>query len=100
MDMDDLETTTSAWGDLVRNCITDPCWPPDGDVLIADATAVIDKFRNLDGAPTKARADIEPCIPDQQVNISDAVCVIDAFRGFPYPCLPPEPPCDGGASGR
>ncbi|UCC30869.1 MAG: hypothetical protein JSU86_01060, partial [Phycisphaerales bacterium] len=88
--------TTSLWGDLVSNCITRPCGPPDGIVGIpTDVTAALDKFKNLDGAPMKARCDIEPNIADLRVNISDVTFVLDAFRGFDYPFAPgpPPPPC-------
>ncbi len=100
MNMDPLETTTSTWGDLVRNCITDPCWPPDEEVNMAsDVTAVLDKFRNLDGAPTKARADLDWETPNQRIDMSDVTFVLDAFRGFDYPFPAPDLPlCDDGAS--
>ncbi|UCC31381.1 MAG: hypothetical protein JSU86_03715, partial [Phycisphaerales bacterium] len=82
----ELQLTTSLWGDLVRNCITTPCGPPDGVVNIAsDVTAVVDKFKNLDGAPIKSRCDLEPNQPDLLINISDATEALDAFRGFGYP---------------
>ncbi|UCC29969.1 MAG: exo-alpha-sialidase [Phycisphaerales bacterium] len=80
-----LQLTTSLWGDLVRNCITTPCGPPDGVVNITDITAVVDKFKNLDGAPIKSRCDLEPNQPDLLINVSDASEALDAFRGFGYP---------------
>ncbi|UCC30860.1 MAG: DUF4215 domain-containing protein [Phycisphaerales bacterium] len=81
-----LLVSTSRWGDEVRNCTINPCGPPDGVVGIpTDVSAVLDKFRNLAGAPTKARTDLEPSAPDLLVNIADVTCVLDAFRGFDYP---------------
>jgi len=78
--------TTSIWGDLVGTCAVIPCSPPEGVVNMAtDVTACLDKFRNLEGAVLKSRADIEPNLPDGLVNISDVTYVLDAFRGFPYP---------------
>lgn len=116
MNMDPLATTTSVWGDAVRNCTTNPCGAPDGTVGIpTDVTAVLDKFKNLVPpsvpyvAITKARADLDWATPNQRVDISDVTCCLDAFRGvdyppdafYPPPEEPPEPPwCDGGASGR
>ncbi|UCC32092.1 MAG: hypothetical protein JSU86_07385, partial [Phycisphaerales bacterium] len=90
-----LLMTTSLWGDVVSNCITKPCGPPDGVVGIpTDVTAVLDKFKNLDGAPAKARADLEPAFPDLLVNIADVTETLDAFRGFDYPfSAPASPPC-------
>ena len=113
----DLEATTSIWGDVIRNCLTNPCGAPDGTVGIpTDVTAVLDKFKNLVPpsvpyvAITKARADLDVATPNRRVDISDVTCCLDAFRGVTYPPDPfyypspgelPEPPwCDGGASGR
>ena len=87
-----LMITTSKWGDVVADCTTCPCGPPDGAVGIpTDVTAVLDKFKNLapPGVPCaaviKARADVEPNLPDWLVNVSDVSYVLDAFRGFAYP---------------
>ncbi len=89
-----LELTTSIWGDVVGDCSTTPCSPPDGVVGVpTDVTAVLDKFRNLEGAPIKARCDIEPSEPDRLINISDVTCTLDAFRGFDYPFEPGPDPC-------
>ncbi|UCC30163.1 MAG: right-handed parallel beta-helix repeat-containing protein [Phycisphaerales bacterium] len=94
-----LEVDTSIWGDLVRNCTTTPCGPPDGVVGIAtDVTAVLDKFKNLPGAPSKARCDLEPSSPDLLINITDVSRALDAFRGFGYPFEPdPAPPPSSSA---
>ena len=89
-----LTITTSKWGDLVGTCAVIPCTPPDGVVNMgADVTACLDKFRNLEGAVLKSRADIEPDLPDWLVNISDVTYVLDAFRGFEYPFEPGADPC-------
>jgi len=90
-----LTISTSKWGDVVGDCTTNPCGPPDGIVNVTtDVTAVLDKFRNLEGAPIKARSDIDPNRPDQIINMTDVTHVLDAFRGFDYPFEPgPPPPC-------
>jgi len=95
-----VELRTSIWGDIVRDCATYPCSPPDGSVdMTTDVTAVLDKFRNLGppaipvAAVAKARADIEPQTPDQLINIIDVSQVLNAFRGFTYPFSPGPPPC-------
>ncbi|UCC32271.1 MAG: hypothetical protein JSU86_08300, partial [Phycisphaerales bacterium] len=86
-----LQVTTSIWGDIVSNCIVQPCGPPDGVVNITtDVTAALDKFRNLPGTPMKARCDVEPDEPDLLVNISDVMFILDAFRGFDYPFTGPQ----------
>lgn len=88
-----LAIGTSRWGDVVKDCSTDPCGPADGLVnVVTDAVAVLDKFQNLDGAPIKARCDLEPALPDRKVNITDLNFVIDAFRGSVYSLTVP-PPC-------
>ncbi len=85
--------TASIWGDLVRTCAVIPCTPPDGVVNVTtDVTACVDKFRNLEGAVLKSRADIEPNFPDWLVNIADVTYVLDAFRGFAYPAAQTPPP--------
>jgi hypothetical protein len=89
-----LGVTMSRWGDLVSDCTTSPCGPPDDRIdVVTDVAALVDKFRNLDGAPIKARADLEPGVPDCMVNISDASVAVDAFRGFAYPFAPGPSPC-------
>jgi hypothetical protein len=89
-----LELVTSRWGDLVKDCSTNPCGAPDGDVNIPfDVTAVIEKFMNRSGAPINARTDLEPATPDQKINMSDATHCIDAFRGLAYPFPPGPDPC-------
>ena len=81
-----LAVTMSRWGDVVENCAVVPCPPPDGSVdVTTDVTAILDKFKNSNGALSTARADIEPQVPDQKINISDVTFALDAFRGRSYP---------------
>jgi hypothetical protein len=83
---DALGLTTAPWGDLVSTCETTPCGPPDGIVGIGtDVTAVLDKFKNLDGAVSKARCDLDPVDPDQAINITDVMYCLGAFLGETYP---------------
>ncbi|UCC29852.1 MAG: DUF362 domain-containing protein [Phycisphaerales bacterium] len=92
-----LTLQTSVWGDAVSDCTVTPCGPPDGSVdVTTDVTALLDKFKNLAGAPRKARCDLEPAIADRLVNITDVMEALDAFRGFQYP-FEISPPC-GNAS--
>jgi hypothetical protein len=66
-----------------------------------DVTYLVNKFRNLPGAPPKVTAQLQPNTPDPNSNINAldiAVCV-DAFRGFAYsytgPCpCPSAVPCN------
>jgi hypothetical protein len=92
-----LPAVTSPWGDAVGNCATTPCTPPDGVVNVTtDVTALLDKWKNLAGAPRKVRCDLEPALPDHVINITDVTYGLDAFKGFDYPFdvtpLCPEPP--------
>ncbi len=84
--------TVSLWGDVCGR-IEQGVWAaPDGSVdVVKDVSAVLDKFRNLEGAPTKARCDLEPGRPDLVINISDLTYVLDGFRGFEYPFPAPDP---------
>jgi hypothetical protein len=61
--------------------------------MTTDCTAMVDKFKNLHCAPSKARSDIEPCRPDQLVNISDIVYCIEGFIGLSCPFEPNLDPC-------
>jgi len=93
-----VEIRTSIWGDIVRNCTTYPCSPPDGSVdVTTDVTAVLDKFRNLWGAVMQTRADLvrfsAGYVPDQRTTIADVSFALNAFRGFAYPFSPGPPPC-------
>ena len=63
---------------------------------IADIIAIIGKFVSSVGAPSKARADLEPALPDQTINIADALSAVSAFSGLPYPFAPGPPPCGHG----
>jgi hypothetical protein len=98
-----LVVTMSRWGDVVKDCTTHPCGPPDGNVGIVDVTAVLDKFKNYYGCVQKARADLEGSpagdhrVPDQAINITDVTYCLGAFLGetYPAPGFPPPspPPC-------
>ena len=80
---------TSRWGDVVGNCSTLPCTPPDGTVGNIDIVAVLDKFKNAISGPRKARSDVEPRLLDQLINISDVTMTLNAFTGDPYPFAGP-----------
>jgi hypothetical protein len=92
----------SRWGDLIDNCTTTPCKPPDGSSGIVDVTAILDKWKNLPGNVMKVRADIEGSpagdhrVPDQAINITDVTYCLGAFLGDTYPApgfpAPSDPP--------
>ena len=94
-----LEWDSSIWGDLVKDCTTTPCGPPDGIVNVTtDVTAVLDKYKNLPNAVSKVRADLEgspagnPPLPDQAINITDVTYCLSAFLGEAYPPAGFPPP--------
>ena len=80
--------TTGKWGDVVEP-FASSSGSPQPDIL--DAAAIIDKFRNLPGAPAKASADLFPNRPDNIITILDATMAVDSFRGVPYPFEGPRP---------
>ncbi len=90
-----LTVTMTLWGD-VCGAFREGRWnPPDGSVdVTTDVAAMLDKFRNLAGAPIKARCDVDPELVQQIVDITDIDRVLDAFRGFPYPFDPPSSGCN------
>ncbi|UCC29690.1 MAG: hypothetical protein JSU86_15980, partial [Phycisphaerales bacterium] len=92
----------SAWGDVVDNCVTYPCRPPNGVVDFIDVSAVLDRFKNLgppeyNPAVVKVRAEHDWETPNQRIDVSDVTFCLDAFLGVCYPPAaftpPGEPPC-------
>lgn len=98
-----MPVTMSKWGDVVKDCTTFPCGPPDGSTGIVDVTAILDKYKRITGNVIKARADLEGSpsgdarIVDQSINITDVTFCLGAFLGatYPPPGFPPPspPPC-------
>ncbi len=91
-----LMITTAEWGDVAGEFDQAAgAWTaPNGVVaVIADVVAILDKFASRVGAPSKARADLEPALPDQTINITDVVSALNAFGGLPFPFTPNLTPC-------
>ena len=82
-----LTVAASKWGDLVESTNAQPA---DGITDFNDISAVVDKFRNLESAPTKARTDVAPDAPDGAVDFVDISSLVDAFRGRSYPYGGPD----------
>ena len=70
---------------LLLSGYKDCCLAPNGTVNFNDISAVVDKFKNKEGAPAKARADIAPQTPQKIVDFDDISAVVEAFRGLSYP---------------
>jgi len=74
-----------------------------------DVTQLVNKFKNVPGAPGKAITQLQPNVPElnADINALDIVAVVDAVKGFAYPFGGPCPcpslvtcgatACPGGA---
>jgi hypothetical protein len=76
---------TPLWGDLVGHCGVTPCTGPDGKVDFLDIAAMVDKFKDVVGAPMKARTDLGPDTPDRVIDFTDIQYAVSAFRSDGYP---------------
>jgi hypothetical protein len=84
-----LTVTTARWGDIVAPFAVDGgATQPD----FIDIAAVVDKFADGAGAPTKARAELvgDTVDPDKPVDFQDIAAVVDAFQSLAYPYAGPE----------
>ena len=88
-----LTLATTRWGDVET-----PFNPPDLSTQpdVGDISALVSKFRSVDGAPIKARALLAGSDASGNIDISTdlsfshiSACV-EAFRGAPYPHAGPE----------
>jgi hypothetical protein len=86
-----LRLSTARWGDVVApfQGLTDPLTQPN----ISDVAAVVDTFKGVAAAPTKARAQMQPNVPNPSapINIVDVANTVDAFKNFAYPYSGPNP---------
>jgi hypothetical protein len=76
-----LSVSTIRWGDVATPF--HPGAPGQPDAL--DVTAMVNRFRNVAGAPDIVHTDLFPEVLDQGVNALDITVAVDAFRGLPYP---------------
>jgi hypothetical protein len=70
--------------------------PPTGSVTQPDAidlAQVVNKFKNVVGAPVKCRAQLQPNVPElnADINALDIVAVVDGIKGLAYPFAGPCP---------
>jgi hypothetical protein len=87
-----LPVATSAnWGDITGNCGVSPCSPPEGVIDFIDIAAIVDKFKDNEGAPAKARTDLAGDTPDLKVDFVDILYEVEAFKGEPFPFGGPVP---------
>ncbi len=81
---------TNRWGDVAA-----PFNPPSASTQPdgLDVTAMVSKFKNAPGSPSKVVAQLQPNAPDPNTDVSalDILVCVDAFKGFAYPYSGPCP---------
>jgi hypothetical protein len=81
--------STARWGDVsaVYQSPSPPLTQPDG----LDVANLVNKFKNLPGAPPKALAQLQPNVPEPNADINalDIAQGVDSFKGFRYPYAGP-----------
>ncbi|MGD2111020.1 MAG: S8 family serine peptidase [Phycisphaerae bacterium] len=80
-----LTIHTSRWGDVAGDCSLTACTSPQGIVDFVDIAAVVDKFKNLEGAESKSRTDLTGDLPDLKIDFVDISHTVEAFTGSAYP---------------
>ncbi len=85
-----MQIKTGRHGDIAaRFNPPDPSTQPDA----IDLTQLVNTFKNVVGAPSKAIAQIQPNVPElnADINALDIVAVVDAIKGKAYPFSGPCP---------
>lgn len=77
-----LTVYTAGWGDVI-----DPSHSPTQPPNFGDISAIVNKFKGIEGAVIKARAQLHPNVPDPSVsiNFADISECVNAFKGRSYP---------------
>jgi len=90
--------TTRRSGDIAAN-FNPPSTSTQPDAI--DVTQLVNKFKNVSGAPSKVVAQLQPNLPElnADINALDIVAEVDAVKQFAYsfsgPCACPSAvPCD------
>lgn len=85
-----LAVTTARWGDI-EAAFNPPATTTQPDVI--DVAQLVNKFKNVIGAPVKAIAQIQPNLPEANADINalDIVAVVDAVKQFAYSFSGPCP---------
>lgn len=96
-----LTISTAVWGDVVRDVTGCPNGASNGTIdVLGDVVSLINKFSNLNCAPSKSRADLEPGSIDLKINFTDVLQSVRAFQGATYPFTPTTAPCPATPPGR
>jgi len=85
-----LAVTTGRWGDIAA-AFNPPSTTTQPDAI--DVTRLVDKFKSVSGAPSKAVSQIQPNLPEPNADISalDIVAAVDAVKQSAYPYSGPCP---------
>ena len=85
-----LELTTARSGDIAA-AFNPPSTTTQPDAL--DVTSLVNKFKNVPGADSKAVTQLQPNVPDPNADINalDIVVCVDAIKGFAYSFSGPCP---------
>jgi hypothetical protein len=80
-----LNVPTAVWGDVAPPFGT--ASDPDNQPNFIDIAGVVERFRDLPGAPSKAHAQLQPndLDPSQSVDFNDISSDVEGFRGIGYP---------------
>ncbi len=86
-----IVNTSSVWGDIVGDKVSDVWEAPDGVVDQNDLDAVLEALTLEPTAPPVTWADVSGSVPDTDVGISDLIAISNAVNGaiFPYPASDP-----------
>jgi len=94
-----LRVNTSRWGDITAS-FNPPSATAQPDAI--DLTQLVNKLKNVAGAPSKVEAQLQPNVPElnADVNALDIVVCVDAVKQLAYsfegPCPCPSPTACGG----
>jgi len=90
-----LSVTTARWADVAlpyqQTCADSGCSPCTAVDCVSqpdalDIVSLVNKFKDLDGAPSKVETQLQPNAPDplDDLNALDIVVAVDAFKGMSY----------------
>ena len=81
--------TPKYWADGV-GVLEGAAWTaPNGVVNMDDVVAAVQKFQQLDTAPTLTWVDVDGEVPNGVLNFGDIQMIVDGFKGEPYPFSDP-----------
>lgn len=85
-----IVATTARWSDIAA-AFNPPATTTQPDAI--DVAQLVNKFKNVVGAPVKAISQIQPNVPEPNADINalDIVAAVDALKQFAYPFSGPCP---------